>query len=265
MAAISALRLLVAAIVVVGTTALWIQLRLSYILPAIWGRHKNPALEHPRTTPAHMVVVLGSGGHTAEMKSLMRGIDPRKYKRRTYIISSGDDFSSSKAFEIEKTLQARFSEGTPTISEGEEDPKVGSWEIKVVPRARKIHQPLYTTIFSSAWCLIGCFRVLIEAARESTVAPGEYPDIIITNGPATAVIVVLASMVLKYCGVAPVWKMNSVYVESWARIKTLSLSGKVLLNLGFCDQFIVQWEILAQAINGKSRWKQVEWHGFLVE
>jgi beta-1,4-N-acetylglucosaminyltransferase len=213
-----------------------------------------------------MVIVLGSGGHTAEMQSLLRDIDPRKYRHRTYIVSSGDEFSSGKAFEIEKKIQSKCTEnGTPTTVKGKEDSIVGSWDIKVVPRARKIHQPLYTTVFSSAWCLIGCFRALIEAARDSTISPGEYPDIIITNGPATAVMVILASLVLKYLGVAPAWKMNSVYVESWARIKTLSLSGKVLLNLGFCDRFIVQWEILAKAINDRSRWKKVEWHGFLVE
>jgi beta-1,4-N-acetylglucosaminyltransferase len=213
-----------------------------------------------------MVVVLGSGGHTAEMQSLMRCIDPRKYRQRTYVVSSGDDFSSSKAFEIEQKIQSKCTkEGTSTIGAGEKDPIVGSWEIKVVPRARKIHQPLYTTVFSSIWCLIGCFKALIDAARDSTISPGEYPDIIVTNGPATAVMVILASVMLKFLGVAPAWKMSSIYVESWARIKTLSLSGKVLLHLGFCDQFIVQWDILAQAINGKSRWKKVEWHGFLVE
>ncbi|TVY91810.1 UDP-N-acetylglucosamine transferase subunit [Lachnellula willkommii] len=263
MAEISALRLLVAAIIVAVTTAF---LRLVYILPATWGSHKHPHPEYPRTTPAHMVVVLGSGGHTAEMQSLMRDIDPRKYMHRTYIVSSGDDFSSSKAFEIEKGIQSKCTEkGTTTTIKGKNDLVVGFWDIKVVPRARKIHQPLYTTIFSSAWCLIGCFRALVEAARDSTISPGEYPDIIITNGPATAVMVILASLVLKFLGVAPAWSMNSVYVESWARIKTLSLSGKVLLNLGLCDQFIVQWEILAKSINGRSRWKQVEWYGFLVE
>lgn len=196
----------------------------------------------------------------------MRDVDPRKYKRRTYILSSGDDFSAGKAFEIEKKIQAKCTEkGTPTTAKGKEDSVVGSWDVKIVPRARKIYQPLYTTVFSSLWCLIGCFRALIESAKDSTISPGGYPDIIVTNGPATAVMVILASLILKYIGVAPVWKMSTVYVESWARIKTLSLSGKVLLNLGFCDQFVVQWELLEKAINGKSRWKKVDWHGFLVE
>ncbi len=99
----------------------------------------------------------------------------------------------------------------------------------------------------------------------STIAPHEYPDVIITNGPATAVMVILAATVLKLFGIAPVRKMKIIYVESWARVKTLSLSGKVLLRIGICDKFLVQWESLAKSINGTGARRNVEWRGFLVE
>ncbi|RDL37786.1 UDP-N-acetylglucosamine transferase subunit ALG14 [Venustampulla echinocandica] len=262
MATISALRLLVAAIVLAITTAF---LRLLYIFSTIQP-HRNPHVKYPKTTPSHMVIVLGSGGHTAEMMSLMRDVDPRRYKHRTYIVSSGDGFSSSKAFEIEKRIQTKYTAtGIRITTSGEDDPVTGVWDIKVVPRARKIHQPLYTAPFSSLWCLVGCLRVLCETARESKVSPGAFPDIILTNGPATAVIVALAAMLLKYIGVAPLWTMKTIYVESWARVKTLSLSGKILLSLRVCDRFIVQWEALSKAINGGTGRKRVEWGGFLVE
>lgn len=107
----------------------------------------------------------------------------------------------------------------------------------------------------------------MDTARTSKATPFEYPDVIITNGPATAVIVLLAAMFLKFVGVAPVGNMKTIYVESWARVKTLSLSGKVLLRMGICDRFLVQWEALARRINGEgdgSR-RKVEWVGFLVE
>lgn len=200
------------------------------------------------------------------MMSLMRDVDPRRYRHRTYIVSSGDGFSTSKALNIEKRIQTNGAL-TPTLTTtaGEQDPVTGVWDIKVVPRARKIHQPLYTAPFSSLWCLIGCLRALCETARESKVSPGEFPDVIVTNGPATAVIVVLAAMVLKYFAIAPPWTMKTVYVESWARVKTLSLSGKVLLKLRICDRFIVQWETLSKAINGNSGKQKVESCGFLVE
>jgi len=224
-----------------------------------------------------MVVVLGSGGHTAEMMSLLRDIDPRRYTHRTYIVSSGDSFSTGKALEIERVIQGKHKlpaqdqvgqeqEQEPTRA-GEKSLETGTWDVKTVPRARKIHQPLYTTPFSSLWCFIGCLRALVETTRTSKATPFEYPEVIITNGPATAVMVLLAAMFLKFVGVAPVDKMKTIYVESWARVKTLSLSGKVLLTMGICDRFLVQWEALATRINGEGdgRRKKVEWLGFLVD
>jgi beta-1,4-N-acetylglucosaminyltransferase len=231
-----------------------------------------------------MVIVLGSGGHTAEMMSLLRDLDPTRYIHRTYIISSGDSFSEKKALEMERLIQAKhksssisptgkgdlniFTEKEVTDSvtkKGDTDPVTGTWDVKVVTRAREIHQPLSTAPFSSLSCLIDCFRTLYETSRMSKAAPLEYPDVIITNGPASAVMVIIAATALKFMGVAPVWKMKVIYVESWARVKTLSLSGKVLLRTGMCDKFIVQWDALAKAINDNGTRKKVDWVGFLVD
>ncbi|KAL2073217.1 hypothetical protein VTL71DRAFT_10541 [Oculimacula yallundae] len=263
----SALRLVVAALLILVSTAF---LRILYILPSTSRRRAKRC----KTSASHMVAVLGSGGHTAEMMSLLRDIDPSRYIHRTYIVSSGDSFSTDKAVEIERVIQSKHKladqneEYQPTKA-GETGADTGTWDVKIVPRARRIHQPLYTTPVSSLWCFIGCLRALVETARTSKAAPFEYPDVIITNGPATAVMVVMAVMFLKFFGVAPVDKMKVIYVESWARVKTLSLSGKVLLKLGVCDKFLVQWEALAKSINGDGdddgRRKKVDWVGFLVE
>ncbi|TAQ85069.1 hypothetical protein B7494_g6592 [Chlorociboria aeruginascens] len=260
MTVLSALPLLSAAILLIATSTF---LRILYILPSTNASH-NPYAKTPKKTPSHMVIVLGSGGHTAEMISILRDTNPRLYKHRTYIVSSGDSFSANKAMECERRIQARARSSRPTLA-GQVDSITGKWEVQTVPRAREVHQPLYTTPLSSLWCLIGCLRVLRNVSRTSMAAPGQYPDAIITNGPATAVIVIMAGMILKFFGFAPVYKMKSLYVESWARVKTLSLSGKVLLWLGICDVFMVQWEQLAKKINGNGFRKKVEWTGFLVE
>ncbi|CAG8972417.1 hypothetical protein HYALB_00001105 [Hymenoscyphus albidus] len=267
MAYLSALRLCIAATLIVVTTAF---LRILYILPSKRISHQKPRAKSRRNGASHMgkhmVIVLGSGGHTAEMMSLMRDFDPRKYKHRTYIMSSGDGFSSSKAFDIETRIQTNHADPPSKVTNaGEYSPVTGTWDVKLVPRARKIHQPLYTTPFSALWCLLGCFKALNETARYSRVTEGQFPDVIVTNGPATAVIFILAATILKFFAVAPVWSMKIIYVESWARVKTLSLSGKILLKTGLCERFFVQWEKLALAINGPSGRKKVEWEGFLVE
>lgn len=215
--------------------------------------------------PYHMIVVLGSGGHTAEMMSLMRDVDPSRCKQRTYIISSGDSFSSGKAMDVEKCIQAKIRGSLPIVSQGDLDLSIGMWQVITVPRARRIHQSLLTAPFSCLWCLLGCSKALHKSASNSKISRGEYPDIIVTNGPATAVILILAATLLKFLGIAPVSKLRVIYVESWARVKTLSLSGKILLRLGICEKFIVQWEALARSINRSAGKKKVEWQGFLVE
>jgi len=213
-----------------------------------------------------MVVVLGSGGHSGEMVSLLRNIDPTRYYHRTYIGSSGDNLAMVKALDIERTIQSKHNPRATGPTDADAlDSLTGMWDFKSVPRARRIHQSLITAPFSSLWCLLGCLSVLIESAKTSKVAAFEYPDVIITNGPATAMMVILASMILRFFGLAPVWKMKTIYVESFARVNSLSLSGKLLLNLGFCNAFLVQWERLATMINGTGARKKVEWKGFLVE
>lgn len=88
-----------------------------------------------------------------------------------------------------------------------------------------------------------------------------YPDIILTNGPGTGVIVVLASMLLRFLdfwamGANKPGKMMTVYVESWARVRELSLSGKLLLKV--VDRFLVQWPQL-KGLGGRA-----EYRGWLV-
>ena len=240
------------------------KLRLLYIIPTVSRARYDCHLKGLKKEPSHLVVVLGSGGHSGEMVSLLRDIDPKRYKHRTYVMSSGDDISAGKAEQAERTIQSKHSKRSEPSRPGEMDDVTGIWDLRIVPRAREIHQPLYTTPLSAIRCLFGCLKVLNEIWATSKVVPFEYPDVIITNGPATAVMFILAAVILKFFGVAAVWKMKIIYIESFARIHALSLSGKVLLWMGVCDAFLVQWEGLAIAINGKRARKKVDYRGFLV-
>ena len=57
------------------------------------------------------------------------------------------------------------------------------------------------------------------------------------------------AFVLRLLGVQHV---TIVYVESIARVSSLSLSGKILIR--FADQFLVQWPQLAERHPGKARY-----------
>jgi beta-1,4-N-acetylglucosaminyltransferase len=177
------------------------------------------------------------------MLSLIQDLDPRRQSYRTYIVSTGDSFSSSKAVEFEANLAKRhgLKFRPANIDPGEKsESDEGSFEIVTVPRARKIHQPLWSTPLSSLSCLWACIKVLGKNGRCESVNGGS-PDVILTNGPATGVIVVLAALILQFSGLKGQGELKTIYVESWARVKTLSLSGKIL-SLGLTDRFLVQWE-----------------------
>ena len=243
-----------------------VSLRVLSLLPTRRSQPRSRSFP----TPTRLLVVLGSGGHTAEMFSLLHNLDTLKYTHRSYIVSSGDAFSALKAKEFERglydTARARASgekkkqrnsadNGEAQVMKKEE--VYGSYDIEIVPRARKIYQSLFTTPISSLQCLFACLSILMSTPSASEVRLG-YPDLIVSNGPATAVIVVFASFVLRFLGLPGTSdKMRTIYVESWARVRKLSLSGKILLRL--VDRFLVQWERLAEELGG-----QAEYIGVLV-
>ena len=190
------------------------------------------------------------------MFSLLHSFDPQSYRHRSYVISKGDDFSSLKAVEFERSLA-----DSAAIARGKASIGTGSYSMHVVPRARKIHQSLLTTPLSALRCLWACLLMLRAKPREGVSAT---PDLILVNGPGTAVIVVFASLILRFlaldrCGSHGRVRMptRTIYIESWARVKNLSLSGRILAGAGAVDRMLVQWEPL----KGKSG---AEWMGWMV-
>jgi beta-1,4-N-acetylglucosaminyltransferase len=169
-------------------------------------------LSRPPTkrSTSHLLVVLGSGGHTAEMLNILSTLPIQNFTQRTYLVSSGDSFSASKAKEFE---------GTNT-----------TYSIVTVRRARKVHQSFYTTPLTTILSLFDCLQILKS-----------QPDMILTNSPGTGVCVVIASIILSFFGYKP---SRTIFIESWARVKTLSLSGKILRPL--VNRFIVQWPQLQE-------------------
>lgn len=178
-------------------------------------------------------------------------LDWRNYTHRTWITSSGDTFSAARAQDLEDEFRAFYSsqDASTAHEQGEKrtggvgrDEQMGTHAITTIPRARRIHQPLYSTPLSS-------LRALVASIVALVTSPFGLPDLILINGPATAAIVVLATVVLRFLdvrGAQSRGKCRVVYVESWARVKRLSLSGR-LLCWGGVDRVLVQWEGLEGA------------------
>lgn len=92
-------------------------LRIYSILPAQYGRCKRT---QKKSDTYSVAVFLGSGslcnffhcsnsnvhigGHTTEAMTLISALDSKRYNRRTYLVSEGDNLSVQKAIDFETKL-----------------------------------------------------------------------------------------------------------------------------------------------------------------
>ncbi|KAJ2082946.1 UDP-N-acetylglucosamine transferase subunit [Coemansia sp. RSA 988] len=202
--------------VVAVFTAAALLVRLYYVLPMFgrssraWSsRRKGKAVARVQTNKM-LCVVLGSGGHTAEMMRLLQGVDFSRYTQRLYIVGDCDVLSLD---------QIGLVEGGRNIQNEE-------YYVGRVPRSRNVGQSWRSTPASFIRCLLSVTGLLYN----------HRPDVILCNGPANCVVVGIVTMLLHFIGLKHI---PLIYVESFARVHSLSLSGRILYLLA--DRFVVQW------------------------
>ncbi|WIA43778.1 hypothetical protein OEZ86_010201 [Tetradesmus obliquus] len=161
------------------------------------------------------MIVLGSGGHTAEMLMLLESMDRAFYCPRVYVAANTDHMSATRALSREQ--EWAVSKDTP-----------GDVSVEQIPRGREVGQSYFTSAFSTLYSLLCAARVVLR----------HKPQLVLVNGPSTCVPV---------CAMACLYRMLAlfdcrvVYVESIARVRKLSLSGKILYYGRMVDRFLVQW------------------------
>ncbi|KAG9289196.1 hypothetical protein G9A89_022505 [Geosiphon pyriformis] len=165
-------------------------------------------------SPCKTCIVLGSGGHTMEMFQLLEGLDRKKYWPRLYILAVTDHLSEKNVHGFERR---------------ESSVEDVDYMIRKIPRAREVGQPWSSTPFTVLKSLLAC----------STLILTELPDLIICNGPGSCIPVCVISYIPRILGIK--WA-HLVYIESFARVHNLSLSGLLLIR--FVDRFLVQWPSL---------------------
>ena len=139
------------------------------------------------------------------------------YTPRIYVVSSGDALSLPKAREAEGGALA------PHPLQG-----------LVIPRARAVRQSWLTTPYTVLTSLAHCLWHMGIAPWCRSRTP--WADVVVMNGPATCVPVVATIWAMRVLG-APTPRM--LYIESYARVISLSLSARMLRYV--VDQFVVQW------------------------
>ncbi|GAC95933.1 glycosyltransferase [Pseudozyma hubeiensis SY62] len=204
-----------------------------------------------------VAVFLGSGGHTTELLQLVSALPTQRYTRRIYLVSSGDHFSLEKAKKLEKKLSSSSS------SSDSQDPPDA--KVIQIPRARNVHQSFLTTPITLAKSIVFCVDhvSLRPLLRRVKGGDGILADVILMNGPGTCVPIVAAVYLLRvsHCSfvlwlsptstlsdhrsacllkqIAGLRSPKLIYVESFARVKSLSLTAKLIRP--FVDRFVLQW------------------------
>eukprot|EP01087_Luapelamoeba_hula_P000188 TRINITY_DN10117_c0_g1_i2.p1 TRINITY_DN10117_c0_g1~~TRINITY_DN10117_c0_g1_i2.p1 ORF type:complete len:279 (-),score=27.76 TRINITY_DN10117_c0_g1_i2:85-921(-) len=182
---------------------------------------------------ASIMAVLGSGGHTAEMLKLMGALDCRnRYTPRHYVIAATDPNSRHKLNAFEATLTETTST-TTTTTPGDTTPQQAqapTMFLHTIPRSREVGQSFFSALFTTFVAFLHALYIVCWS----------LPDVILCNGPGTCVPIVMAAYIPRLLGIK---NIRLVYIESIARVETLSLSGRLLLP--YVDDFLVQWPELA--------------------
>ncbi|KAK0706871.1 oligosaccharide biosynthesis protein Alg14 like-domain-containing protein [Lasiosphaeria miniovina] len=201
----------------------------------------GPAVPDTSHLPAvYFLYVLGSGGHTTEMLEIIRQQTRGQVNQhRRYVISSGDRSSQDRV----QQLEAQISEAFP-------DERAGTRDAFLIRRAREVHQSALTAPLT---CLVSAGHAINALTREPRARAAtrygyqfKYPHVVVTNGPATGFIVCVVARLLKIFYLVPQNRLKMIYIESWARIKTMSLTGRLFLLTGIADSVGVQHQALAR-------------------
>lgn len=162
---------------------------------------------------AKTLIVLGSGGHTTEILRIVQKLNLEKYSPRVYVKADSDTISSKKVKEFEKSKN--------------------NYKIIEISRSREVGQSYLTSVLTTVWTIFQSFPIIWR----------EKPDLLLCNGPGTCVPLCLVAFFFK-----SIFMLNTkiLFIESFCRVKSLSLTGKILYYLA--NHIIVQWPYL----NGKT-------------
>lgn len=184
----------------------------------VYSIHKGTRKAYEkRFHPLRTAVIIGSGGHTTEILKLLQNLNSRNYSPRIYIMASTDTTSEFKILEMEESCLSRNG--------------LKSYEIVKIPRSRSVGQMYISSVFTTLFAILASLPIMLK----------KRPELIICNGPGTCIPICVIAFMMR---ILYITDTKIVFVESICRVKTLSLSGKILLL--FADVVLVQWPELKE-------------------
>ncbi|KAI1302439.1 UDP-N-acetylglucosamine transferase subunit [Mortierella claussenii] len=202
------------------------------------------------------------------MLRLVSVLDVTKYSPRHYVVGWDDSASVEKVHRLEAArgqndiTSILFQAGTRSSKTGmkaDDSRGLDGYTVHQIPRSRHVHQSIFTTPFTLVKSLLvavplvqrlTCLSkhdiqptissVTLGVSSLSSAAGGpRRASVLLMNGPGTCFALALAVIGARVLGVPDEQTPDLVFVESFARVRTLSLAGKLLYPL--CDVFLVQW------------------------
>ena len=171
------------------------------------GRHMTPGRMYHHTY--RFLVVLGSGGHTSEMLMMLKQFGEKNDRIDwTFVVADSDTTSIPR---IPVVLGEDF-----------------AYTVIRTPRIRNVGE-------SFVWAILRLPLILINSVK---IVSHTDPDVLITNGPGTCVPIIVGACIVQIFSIA-FKRIFCVFVESFCRVKTVSLSGKIVYPL--VDKFLLQW------------------------
>jgi len=149
-----------------------------------------------------------------EMMTLLQKLDRAKFRPLIYVRAQSDKTSQPKIMQHEAELN-----------------NLKNCEFHVIFRSREVRQSYLTSVATTLYALLHSLALVWHTR----------PQLILCNGPGTCVPICWAAFFFRALGLM---ETRVVFVESFCRVDSLSLSGKLLWPIA--DRFVVHWRKLAE-------------------
>ncbi|KAL9179688.1 hypothetical protein ACHAXT_008978 [Thalassiosira profunda] len=194
----------------------------------------------PSNHQVKTMAILGSGGHTTEMLRLLEQLDPQRYSPVVYVVAESDATSIPRLQRYigEDAKRKELWAGRILVEADEAKQSLQPFAtVHRLSRAREVGQSYLTSVVTTLRSFLQTL-VLVWRVR---------PQLILANGPGTCVPVIVAAFLFRilfgaFGGVFPSlqsFDCKVVFVESLCRVRTLSLSGRLVYHVA--DAFVVHW------------------------
>eukprot|EP00536_Pseudo-nitzschia_multiseries_P009519 jgi/Psemu1/306579/fgenesh1_kg.267_\ len=169
------------------------------------------------------------------MLHLIQNIDPDHYGPIALVVAATDTTSLKRVAAYPHPLPFRIrSEWLRGDEDGHGMGGDGGGDgamVYRIPRSREVGQSYWSSILTTVYSFFFAFWLVGFRVQ---------PDLVLVNGPGTCLPIAVSAFFFRVIG----WKTGTkiVFVESFCRVTSLSLTGKLLYPIA--DMFAVCWEQL---------------------